>query len=129
MPDPSTFIYKLACSIATAEGFFVSNSLPSRMFNPGDLRGAPWLPKPNLVNGFIQFDSVAQGVAGLVHQLALDIARGQSIQQLIYGYAPPSDGNNSENYLLETCRRMGIDPGKDLDTPLQNFLTPLEIIP
>lgn len=129
MPDPTTFLYRLACSIATAEGFFVSNSLPSRMLNPGDERLAPWLPKVNVINGFVKFDSLAQGVAGLYHQLALDVARGYSIRKLIYTYAPPTDGNNSENYLLETCRRMGIDPKTDLDTPLQNFLLPLEIIP
>lgn len=128
MPDPTTFLYRLVCSIATAEGFFVANSLPSRMFNPGDLRGAPWLLKPTLLSGFIKFDSIAQGIAGLYHQLALDIARGQTLKQLIYGYAPPSDYNNTENYLNETCRRMGLDPTKDIDTPLQNFLT-LERIP
>lgn len=128
MPDPSTFLYKLACSFATAEGAFVSGSLPNKDNNPGDLRLAPWVQHPTIVGGFWHPTSYAEGVAGLYHQLALDIARGQSLRQLVYTYAPPSDGNNSENYLKETARRCGIADDQ-FDTPLWGFLAPLERIP
>jgi hypothetical protein len=128
MPDPKTFLYNLACAFATAEGAFVHGSLPNTDNNPGDLRLAPWVQHPTVVKGFWRPTSLAEGIAGLYHQLALDIARGQSLRQLVYTYAPPSDGNNSQNYLNETGRRMGIPP-TSFDTPLWNYLTPLEILP
>ena len=128
MPEPKTFIHNLCRAIATGEGFFVSGSLPSRMFNPGDLRAAPWLVGAKVVNGFVKFDNLGLGIAGLYHQVALDVARGYSLRKLIYTYAPPSDGNDSENYLKETARRVGIDFIKDIDTPLYTFLA-LEILP
>ena len=127
MPDTSTFLYRLACSFATAEGAFVTGSLPNTDNNPGDLRLAPWVQHPTVVKGFWRPTSLSEGVAGLYHQLALDIARGWSLRQLVYSYAPPSDGNNSANYLSETGRRMGITP-EQFDTPLWNFMT-LERIP
>lgn len=127
MQDGTTFLYRLCSSIASAEGFFVNNSLPSRMFNPGDLRAAPWLQNAKTLNGFVKFDNVQQGIAGLYHQVALDVARGYSLRKLIYTYAPPGDHNDSENYLKETARRLGLDL-TDLDMPLQNFLT-IAIIP
>jgi hypothetical protein len=127
--DPSTFLYKLASAFATAEGAFVKGSLPNTDNNPGDLRLAPWVQNPVIQHGFWKPTTLAQGVAGLYHQLALDIARGWSLRQLVYSYAPPSDGNNSENYLMETARRVCLNPTTDLDTPLQNFLLPLVVIP
>lgn len=127
MPDTTTFLYRLACSFATAEGAFSAGSLPNTDNNPGDLRLAPWVQHPTVVKGFWRPTSLPEGVAGLYHQLALDIARGWSLRQLVYSYAPPSDGNNSANYLSETGRRMGILPTQ-FDTPLWSFLT-LERIP
>lgn len=119
----------LANAIATAEGFFVNGSLPNRNNNPGDLRAAPWLQHPVVGAGFWQAESQASGIAGLYHQLALDIARGQSLRALISAWAPPSDGNNTENYINETMRRLGvqgfiIDP----DAPLQKYLV-LKVVP
>jgi hypothetical protein len=128
MPDPTTFLYRLASSFATAEGAFAAGSLPNTDNNPGDLRLAPWVANPVVKGGFWRPTSLAEGVAGLYHQLALDIARGRALRQLVYSYAPPADNNNSANYLTETGRRMGITPDQ-FDTPLWNFLTPLEKIP
>lgn len=122
MQDPSTFLYRLACSFATAEGAFAKGSLPNTDNNPGDLRLAPWVQHPTIVKGFWHPTTPAEGIAGLYHQLALDIARGQTLRQLVYTYAPPSDGNNSQNYLNETGRRMGID-STEFDTPLWGFLS------
>jgi hypothetical protein len=122
---PTTgLIEAIANAIASAEGFFVNGALPSRNNNPGDLRAAPWLQHPVVAGGFWTAPSVGAGCAGLLHQIALDIARGQSLQQLIYSWAPPSDGNNTANYLSETVRRLAsqgfsIDPAK----PLQDYLT------
>jgi hypothetical protein len=90
---------------------------------------APWVTNPVTQKGFWKPTSLAEGVAGLYHQLALDIARGWSLRKIVYTYAPPGDHNNSENYLMETARRMGIDLKTDINTPLWNFLVPLERIP
>lgn len=122
MPDPTTFLYKLASAIASAEGFFIPNSVPARDNNPGDERAAPWLAdgKPG-ADGFFHFGCPAQGIAGLYHQIALNVARGFSLRKLVYTWAPPSDGNNSANYLSETGRRVGLTP-EQFDTPLEEFL-------
>jgi hypothetical protein len=126
---PTTgLIEAIANAIATAEGFFVAGALPSRHNNPGDLRAAPWLVHPVVANGFWTATSVAQGVSGLLHQIALDIARGQNLQQLITSWAPPSDGNNTDNYINETLRRLKAQ-GFDIDStvPLQNYLTVVNV--
>jgi hypothetical protein len=102
------FIDKLASAIATAEGFFVNGSLPQRMNNPGDLRQAPWLVHPVLEHGFWEAPSLQAGIAGLMHQIALDIARGWTLRKFISTYAPPNDGNATETYIKETARRVGI---------------------
>ena len=111
-------IGKLASAIATAEGYFVPNSLPAKNNNPGDLRAAPWLQNPKIVNNFAVFSSPAQGIGGLYHQIALDIARGSTLRTLIQKWAPPTE-NNTQNYLAETARRVGIE---NLDQPLQELL-------
>ena len=121
-------IEAIANAIASAEGFFVAGALPNRNNNPGDLRAAPWLTHPAVSNGFWTANSVGAGVAGLLHQIALDIARGQSLRQFIYAWAPPSDGNNTANYLNETVRRLAaqgftIDPEK----PLQEYLEVINV--
>lgn len=119
MADPSTFLFKLASAIATAEGAFVSNSLPEKNNNPGDLRGAPWINHPVIEHGFWVASSRAAGLAGLYHQISLGIARGESLRKLISIWAPSTDGNNTENYIKETARRVGLT---DVDTPLWNEL-------
>ena len=117
-------IFKLASAIATGEGFFVNGSLPARDNNPGDLRAAPWLTNPAVAHGFWVARSLPEGIAGLYHQIALDVARGYTLRQLITAWAPPSDGNNTANYISETARRTGLDA----DTPLWNYLG-IESIP
>lgn len=112
-------LYKLASAIATAEGYFVQGSVPQRNNNPGDLRSAPWLNSPKISKNFVVFSSKFSGMAGLYHQLALEIARGLSLRHLVAKWAPPSDGNNTQNYLNETARRVGIT---NLDQPLQELL-------
>ena len=113
------FLYKLASAIATEEGFFVAGSLPQRMNNPGDIRSAPWLQHPALVHGFWMADSIQQGIAGLYHQLALDVARGWTLTQLIYTYAPPADHNRTAEYLANVARMVAIDPKVTMWTYLE----------
>jgi hypothetical protein len=117
--DMVDLLGKLASAIATAEGYFVQGSVPQRNNNPGDLRAAPWLTSPKIIGNFFVFATPAQGISGLYHQIALDVSRGLTLRQLIGKWAPPTDGNDTQNYLQETARRVGIT---DLDQPLQELL-------
>jgi hypothetical protein len=110
---------KLASAIAEMEGWWKPGSLPGKNHNPGDLRAAPWLPKAVIVNKYWVAENDAQGIAGLYHQIALNVARGYSLRKLIQAWAPASDGNNPGAYLRFVQARCEIiNP----DEPLQNFL-------
>lgn len=104
-------IDKICSAIATQEGRAFSN-------NPGDLRAAPWIENANVGNGFWIPDSRAQGISGMFHQVALDIARGKSLKQLIEKWAPPNE-NQTAVYLANVKQWTGID---DENQPLQELL-------
>ena len=67
--------------------------------NPGNLRGAPWLTHPLIVNNFWVPSTRLQGIAGAAHVVALHIAEGNSLIQLISIWAPSSDNNNTVAYI------------------------------
>lgn len=112
------FLYKLASAIATEEGFFTVGSLPERNNNPGDLRSAPWLQHTVIAHGFWRANSKAEGMAGLYHQLALDISRGWTLTELIYKWAPPSDNNKTDKYISDVAKMVEIRP----DVKLWDYL-------
>jgi hypothetical protein len=114
----SEILKALASAIAVEEGFYVPGSKPQRLNNPGDLRAAPWLASPVIEGGYVRFASVAQGIAGLYHQIALDVARGVTLRQLIAKWAPPTE-NDTSAYLAAVVSRTGLP----LDQPLQELLT------
>ena len=87
--------------------------------NPGNLRSAPWLSDPHIVNGFWQPDSRQSGIAGAAHCVALRIAMGQSLRQLISAWAPPSDNNNTEVYIQNVKNWASIP---DSDVPLWQWI-------
>jgi hypothetical protein len=99
---------KICSAIASAEGYFVEGSIPQKMNNPGDLRAFPVDPRATIEHGFWHALTIGQGISGLYHQVSLDIARGYTLRKLIYAWAPPLDHNDSENYLKETARRVGL---------------------
>ncbi len=110
-------IRAIASAIAIQEGFYVAGSRPQRNNNPGDLRAAPWLTNPVIEGGYVHFASVALGAGGLYHQIALDVARGVTLRQLISKWAPPTE-NNTSAYLAAVAARTGLP----LDQPLQELL-------
>lgn len=67
--------------------------------NPGNIRAAPWLVNPIIKNNFWQPRTRNEGIAGIYHIVALHIARGESLTQIIYSWAPPSDNNPTAKYL------------------------------
>lgn len=109
----------LCSAIAYQEGFFTEGSLPQRNRNPGDLRVAPWLTHPTIQNGYWVADSLPIGIAGLYHQVALNVARGYSLRQLINAWAPASDSNNPTVYLANVMKWCGIT---DSEVPLCTML-------
>lgn len=98
---------------------FRQEGMPSDYPNPGNLRSAPWLPHPIIEDGFWQPASRTQGVAGAAHCVALRIAEGQSLAQLISGWAPASDNNKTSVYLQNVKLWAGIP---DETVPLQNYI-------
>ena len=106
---------RIACAVATAEGWFVKGSRPHRNNNPGNLT-ASFLTRPK-DPVFVKFRSPEEGIAALYHQIAKDVTRGLTLRQFVTKYAPPSE-NDTARYVRETARRTGLDP----DTPLWEFL-------
>ena len=72
---------------------------PATALNPGNLRAAPWLNRPIISGGFWVPVNRAAGVAGIAHVVALHIAEGNSLSQLIAIWAPASDGNDVAAYI------------------------------
>lgn len=105
-----------------AAGIFRMEGRPLDHHNPGNLRLAPWLPKGTWgidKYGFWVPSSRAQGVAGAIHVIALRIAMGQSLRELLGAYAPSSDGNNTEAYIKAMLEWTGIPSDTE---PLWNYL-------
>lgn len=87
--------------------------------NPGNLRGAPWLTNPTIINNFWVPDSRGEGVAGAAHLVALHVAEGNSLAQLIRIWVPASDGNETDVY-IEHVKEWASIP--DELQPLWNFI-------
>ena len=106
--------------------------------NPGNLRDCPWFPGNGVgkryypgtdptemvryVGGFWVPRSRAEGVAGAAHVVALRIAEGQSLRELISAWAPPSDHNDTEAYIAHVQQWAGIP---DVNLPLWNYILDL----
>lgn len=113
------FLFKICSAITVSEGFYTPGSIAQRNNNPGNLRSAPWLKTYSLSDGFWKATSLQEGIAGLYHQIALDVSRGSSLKQLIYKYAPPSDHNATDKYIVGVAKLVGIN---NIDEPLWNYL-------
>lgn len=98
---------KLAELIANEEGFNVPGSVPNRDHNPGDLRHSPHSEHTaEDPDGIGIEDSDADGWADLERQLQLFAARGLTLAQAIYKFAPPTE-NDSAQYLKYVCDGLG----------------------
>lgn len=118
---------RICSAIARMEGWWSPSpdspspdSRPRKLNNPGDLRAAPWLPKPIIESGYWHAVTPAQGISGLYHQVSLNISRGYSLRKLINVWAPAGDGdNNPTAYLINVMKWAGIS---DPDQPLEELL-------
>lgn len=77
--------------------------------NPGNIRWAGQTGAVEGEGGFAKWPTLEEGFQGLVRQIAADVKRGDSIEQFIYEYAPPEDGNETEKYLQFALKEFGID--------------------
>lgn len=109
---------KLCSAIARQEGWFAAGSRPQRNNNPGNARKAPWLDKYNVDSGYWKATSAAEGIAGLYYLVALYVARGSTLRQLLAKWAPAADGNSEPVYLANVVKWTGLDPDKPLNTYL-----------
>lgn len=93
---------KLARLIAKEEGYGEPGAIPTTHNNPGDLRHSPHsthpVDKPNAIG---QIDTPEEGWADLERQLQIYAKRGLTLRQMVEIYAPPSDGNRTEQYLRD----------------------------
>lgn len=101
------------------EAIFRQEGMPPDYPNPGNLRGAPWLLHPVVENGFWKPATRAEGEAGASHVVALRIAMGQNLRQLITAWAPSSDSNNTEVYIANVSKWAEIP---NVDVPLWTYL-------
>jgi hypothetical protein len=105
-------IQRITAAIIRQEGMSPSYS------NPGNLRAAPWLTKPLIVGGFWHPETRAEGVAGIAHVVALHIAEGNTLTQLITIWAPPTE-NNTAAYIANVKSWASI---LDENQPLWSYL-------
>lgn len=106
-------IQRIVSAIIRQEG------MPADYANPGNLRAAPWLKNPTIARNFWQPVSRQQGVAGAAHVVALHVAEGNSLAQLISIWAPPTE-NNTGSYIANVKAWANIP---DEHAPLWNFIT------
>lgn len=86
-----------------------------RQNNPGNLRN--WdRGNEEHSNGFVNFDSMEQGLSAMAGNLLVYARRGwDSIQSIVEHWAPQSDGNNTQAYIKNIVKAMG---GVDADASL-----------
>ena len=97
----------------------------SRNVNPGNVKGSNYLGQVGKdEKNHAIFATKEAGVAGIVDRLYRynqdkvkgdDLSGLKTIRQIMYKYAPPSDGNNTEQYIAEISRKLGIDANQQID--------------
>lgn len=105
-------IQRITEAIIRQEGMGPENT------NPSNCRTAPWRVNPPIVGGFWKPATRAEGVAGAAHVVALRIAMGQSLTQLISAWAPPSE-NDTLKYIANVKEWAAI-PNEEV--PLWDFI-------
>lgn len=101
------------------EAIFRQEGTAEDYTNPGNLRGAPWLKDPVIVGHFWRPTTRAEGVAGAAHLVALRIAEGCTLTQLISIWAPIEDGNDTHRYIANVQEWAQIP---EIDVPLWEYL-------
>lgn len=96
---------------------------PADSLNPANLVYPYWLMKPTPVidkEGFWVPRTRAEGEAGALHCVALRIAEGQSLAQLITAWCPPNNPKNNTPVYIANVKEWANIP--DENAPLWNYL-------
>jgi hypothetical protein len=110
---------KLSALIADEEGYGIPGAIPTVNFNPGDLRHSPHSEhNPDAPDAIGKIDNAQDGWSDLEEQLQRYAARGLTLQQAIYEFAPPEQ-NNSAAYLKFVCDGLGCTPDTLVSQALQ----------
>jgi hypothetical protein len=81
--------------------------------NPGNLKfGTPWKGVTGQdAKGFAVFDTMENGVRALGKDLTAKMNRGvNTVREILYIYAPPSDNNPTPTYVAKVAEWMGVSP-------------------
>ncbi len=78
--------------------------------NPGNMRPA------GASTGFRQFSTPQEGLAAMDQNLQAYAGKGiNTLSGIISRWAPPSDNNNTQAYIADVSKRLGVDPNQPLD--------------
>lgn len=125
---PTHPVELLCCAIATQEGWFDPDpaATPRARHNPGDIRyasqigaSAPGWDKQGAAP-IATFENDALGITGLFRQVWLQVAKGQSVRQIIAQWAPPNE-NNTSQYLQDVLQWIDLP----VDVPVIQLLPAL----
>lgn len=96
--------------------------------NPGNLikTNIGWqgkVPNGDNTDGkFEQFINVKYGIRAMLRDILNDISKGKNtVQKLIWEYAPPSE-NNTQNYISQVAKALGISSDSIIKTVNADFL-------
>jgi hypothetical protein len=97
--------------------------------NPGNLikTTIKWQGKitPSSDNAFEQFENVYFGLRAMFKDLINDINKGKNtVTKLISEYAPPHE-NDTDAYINDVCKTIGVTPNQKLTKINANFLVKL----
>lgn len=116
IPSPQS----VASAISQIEGYNVAGSLAQRNNNPGNIRYVGQTGAVQGAGGFAAYPSPEAG-----QQALLDWVNSHSnltLTQALNVYAPPSDNNDTANYINFVSSQTGIDPNEVLSTSFQRGL-------
>lgn len=105
----------LAETMAVMEGWNIPNSLCRRNHNPLNLRYSKFQTGTN--QGFAVFKDDETGWTAAIWDLkakqegrtSTGLNGSSTIKDLIFVWAPPSDNNDTNNYLNFVCKKLGIN--------------------
>ena len=91
--------------------------------NPGNIRpGDNWQGMIGTNGGFVVFENIAWGLRAMGKAIIHELNVGNNtITKLIYEYAPPSDGNNTQAYIANVVNDTGFSANQILQ-PARNTL-------
>lgn len=102
-------IIKQKTALGINSVYIPTGSLADRNNNPGNLKFANQSGAVMGEGGFAKFNTPEDGYQALVNQVQLDQSRGETLEQFISKYAPPTE-NDTTTYIQQVASNLGVDP-------------------